>query len=503
MAEIVLTGLSLNDPVPGEYVEVAFAQGDSSQGSGTYSAVLIGNMLSTGAASVSTVYGPATSVPMTSEADAITLFGAGSELHRMVRRFLEINQTTPLNCIAVAEGSGATAGTGTITISGPATSAGTLRVFLHRREFVDVGFVSGDSATTIGAAVAVAINGRTHWPYTAANASGTITLTSKQKGLRTGLIRYSAQVKPFSGTGVTVTPTTSTAFTAGSVTDSLATALTVLATDRYYYVVPAAEDSTQLAALKTWIDTQAAAVTGLRQRWVAGSSDTIANTITIVDAVNQARGEIAWLYQSDVPPCEMAAAAAAVYSLREQGLSTGLNFNFYGDGSGEVWTIPSPMTGAGPTRSQLVAALNAGVTPIGVRSSGNTYIVKRITSRYKNGAVVDYRIRDAHKVTVCDRYGDDLIAKAAAQFRGKKIGDVPVTDAPIDPNVVTIVPVKAAVNQLTSDYGANGLVDPAKVAEIQAQTLVQRDSPTRISAKIPLQPIDILDQLAFRVDQVA
>ncbi|MDI3282115.1 hypothetical protein [Polyangium sp. 15x6] len=503
MADIVLTGLAANDPVPGEYVEVAFAQGEASLGTGQYYALLIGNLLSTGAGSTNTLYGPDTAVSMTSEQDAITLFGAGSELHRQVRRFLQVNTTTPLYVIAVAEGDSATAATGTITVTGPATSAGTLRIFIAD-EFVDVGFVTGDSATTIATSAVTQINAKTHWPVTASNLAGVITLTSKQKGLRANFVRYFAKVIPFSGSGVGVTPTTSTLVTGGTVSDDISTVLTTIVARRFYYIAPAASDSTQLSALLTQINTQALPVNGIRQRMVAASVDTLANTITIVDALNGARAEMVWLQNSDMPPCELSAHNAAVYALEEAPFPPRLNFDFYGDADSDQWRIKAPLSGTAPTRSQVYAALNAGVTPIGVRTSGKTYLVKRVTTRYKNGSIVDYRIRDSHKVTICDRFADDLIAKAATQLRGKIIGDDPKKNEPTPgPNVATPRIVKALVDRLSDDYGEDDLLQ--NVSTIKSQTLVLRDSAnkTRMSAKIPLQPVDILDQVAFRVDQVA
>jgi phage tail sheath gpL-like len=156
-----------------------------------------------------------------------------------------------------------------------------------------------------------------------------------------------------------------------------------------------------------------------------------------------------------------------------------------------------------PTRSQIFAALNAGVTPIGVRGA-RTYLVKRVTTRYKSGALLDYRIRDPHKRLICDRYADALISKAALQMRGKEIGDDPKGNEPAGgPRVVTPRVVKAMIDALTSLFGGNDLLQ--NVPEIKAQTSVLRDTSnrTRMGARVPLQPIDILDQMAFRVDQIA
>lgn len=504
MPDITLVGLSSSDPVPGEYAEVNFAQGEASLGQGVYKALLIGGMLSTGSATAdSVIYGPDTPVSMSSEADCIALFGAGSELHRKYRRFVATNQITPLYAIAVSEGSSPVAATGTITVATTATGPGTLRIYVGD-EFVDVGFSTGDNVTTIAAAGVKAILSRTYWPVTAANVAGVITLTSKQKGLRANFIRYFGQIKPGTS-GTTVSPTTSTLTSSGAVADSNVTALATILPLRFYYIASAAEDATQLGALLAQVAIQAQAVTGIRQRVVAGSVDTLANGIVLTTALNGARAEIVWLAQSDMPPCELAAHNAAIYALEEAPLVPRLNFSSYGDDTKTqpFWRVKAPLSGAAPTRPQILSALNAGLTPIGVRGGGATYLVKRITTRFLNGATVDYRIRDAHKVTVPDRYTDDLIAKAASQLRGKQLADDPKKNEPVPgPNVVTPRVFKALINRLTRDYGEEDLLQ--RVAEIITGTVVQRSlaPTTRMAAQIPLTPIDILDQIALQVNQV-
>lgn len=505
MAEITFTGFASNDPVPGEYAEVVLGAGPVSAGSSIYGALILAGMLSTGSATADTVlYGPDTASSMSSEADAIALFGAGSEMHRMVRHFLAVNQTTPLSCLAVSEGGGATAATGTITIATTATGAATLRIWLGT-EYVDTGISTGDTVTTIAAAAVININSRTYWPVVASAVAGVITLTSKQKGLRANFIRYFAQIKP-GAIGTTVTPIASTLTSGGTVSDSSTTALGTIVAKRFYYLISAAEDAAQLGALVSQVNTQALPVTGIRQRVFAGSVDTISNAITITTGLNAARAEVTWLAQSDVPPCSLAANAAAVYSLEEASTPPRLNFSSYGDDAqtSSNWKIPAPLSGAAPTRPQILAALNAGLTPIGVLSGGRTHLVKRITTRFLNGSVTDYRVRDAHKITICDFYADDMLAKAAATMRGKTIAADPLKNEPVPgPNVLTPRVVKASINRLTRDYGENDLLQ--NVAIIINTTIVQRSvaNKNRMTALVPLQPIDICDQVAFSVQQVA
>lgn len=502
MADIVLTGLAANDPTPGEYVEVAFAQGPASLSAGQYKALMIGGMLSTGVGSVNVVYGPDTPVPLTSEDDAAAIFGPRSELRRQARRFLKNNPSTPLYAIAVAENGSATVATGTITITGTATGSGVVRIFVGD-EFVDTGFATGDDPTAIATRAIVQVNAKAHWPVIATNAAGVITITSAQKGPRTNLIRYFARIIPFSGTGVTVTPTASTYTSGGAAADDVTSALAVIAAQRYYYYIPAHNDATNLGLIHSQINTLALPTNGLRQRMVWGSIDSLANTITIVNTINGSRSETVWLQDADIPPCEIAAHNAAIYALEEAPTIPLCNFNFYGQGDGQPWQINAPFSGLVPTPSQVKAALNAGISPLGV-ANGRAYLIKRITNRYLNGSILDYRIRDAHKPTICDRYADDLIAKSAAQLRGKEIGDDPKKNQPDPgPRVVTQRVVKAMVNGLTDLYNSRGLLQNAD--QIKEQTLVVRDSGnrTRMGAKIPLQTVDVLDQMAFRVDQVA
>ena len=92
---ISITGLSADDPVPGSYLQIDFAQGEAAGSGGPIEVLLMGNLLSTGSATVDTiVYGPDSIVQLVTEQDAIDLFGTGSELHRMFRRFVRVNKTT-------------------------------------------------------------------------------------------------------------------------------------------------------------------------------------------------------------------------------------------------------------------------------------------------------------------------------------------------------------------------------------------------------------------------
>jgi phage tail sheath gpL-like len=505
MASIVITGLAANDPVPGTYVEVAFAQGDASGASADRSILLMGNMTTAGAATADTViYGPDTAVPLQTEENAIALFGAGSELHRMFRRVTKVNQVTSVYAIAVTE-SGGTAASTTVVLATNASGSGTLTVYVGD-ESVDVGIVTGDTPTVIGDALVLAVNAMTHWPVTAANSSGTVTFTAKIKGPRGNWLRIMARIT--AGIGTTTTKTADTFFTSGATADVSTTALATISTKRFYRIVSAADDATQLGALLTQVNLMAAPTTGMRQRVFAGSITTLAATNTIATGLNGARAEIAWQKNGPVPPSELAANLAAIVALFEDsGQSPRCNFAGFGNDelTSNYWHIKASRdSSAWPTRADIKSALNNGVSPIGLNSNGTTFLVNRVTTRSLSGATADYRIRDPHKVTICDFFGDDIGAKTTLNFSGKKLASDPPKGArPPGPDVVTPGIWRGSIFGLIDLYDFNDLLQD--VALIKSGTIVQREvSPTsRISARIPLRPIDCAFQFGVFVAQVA
>jgi phage tail sheath gpL-like len=508
---IPLTGLASNDPVPGTYLQIDFAQGAPSGPGVTYGALLMGNKLSTGLAVLDTVvYGPFgdSPLPLVTEQDAITLFGQGSELHRMWKRFVKKNQSTPVYAIAITESSGAKA-TLVITFATTATANGNVRLWVGD-DFVDTAITSGDTPTVIAANVVASVATRPDWAVTAGNVAGVLTLSARQKGPRGNWLRGSAVV---TGTGVGTTSDTVSQvfFTGGTTADSNAAALATIAPTRYYYLVPAAEDATQLGALSTQVNTQALPTGGIRQKIIAASVDTEGNAQTIAIALNQARAEYVWMQNADRQPSEIAADMAALYSLGElpDGIGAPSRHNFDGLGGGSttldgLWDMPPARSGTKPTRTTIKGALNNGLSPIATTQLGKTYLVMRCTTRSLTNGANDYRVRDPHKVTILDFYGDALVTTLSEDFGGKDIIDNPVNNqVPKSDNVVWPNTVKATVNHLTEQWGDDGQFQ--NVDQMKADTKVIRESvpATRLSMRIPAQPIDVLHQIGIQLLQVA
>jgi len=113
-------------------------------------------------------------------------------------------------------------------------------------------------------------------------------------------------------------------------------------------------------------------------------------------------------------------------------------------------------------------------------------------------------VRDAHKVTITDFFAADVAAKTVLQMGGKRIANDPIQgQRPPGPNVVTPIVYKQLILTVIDQYDANDLLQ--NVAAIKAGLIVQREtSPTtRMSARVPLQPVDNALSFAVAVDQVA
>lgn len=510
---IEVTGIPVSYATPGDFLQISFGVGPFGNGVGT-NALLVGNMTSAGAATAGTqVYGPGSDIPLQSETDCIGLFGAGSELHRMWRRFRRVNTTTPLFAIAVAD-PGGTAGSTTVAIATTATATGVLRVWVGD-ESCDTTINLNDTAATIGANAVIQINNNTHWPVTASGTS-TITFTSKQTGPRANEIRVRAAIVQTSGTiATTLTPNnTSTALTAGATDDSWTTALATILPTLYYYIVsPSTSTSgTNFDDLVTQVIAQSLPATGIRQRVIAGSVDTQANASTVAAnaAINSPLVSIYQLYKAEWTAGEIAAQVAAVLSQFED-QRWSYNFRDFGKGTvgavdtGQFWKIPAPFTKANwPTATSIETGLNNGITPIGVvGATGGTYITRATTTKHKNGTNFDYRVRDSHIVSIMHRWANELLQAAGERLGAKNLISDPKNGEPV-PDAQVVYPrlVKNLIFEKLNKY-AN--VYFKNVEAIKAAVDVQRDPDNngRLGWRIPARAIDILLQNVIALDDVS
>lgn len=99
---------------------------------------------------------PAVPVPVSSIAQAVSLFGAGSILAHMAEAYLSADPSAELYCLPVADNGSGTKASGSIAITGTTTAAGTVALYIGGRS-IPVAVTSGMSASAVATAIQTAI----------------------------------------------------------------------------------------------------------------------------------------------------------------------------------------------------------------------------------------------------------------------------------------------------------------------------------------------------------
>jgi len=227
--------------VPGVYSEVDNSRALTGAQLLPYRRLLIGTMLAAGTALANVP------VQVTTTAQANALTGAGSVLAGMAAAALEQDNFTDLYLLPVADPGTGAASTATLTITGPATSAGTLALYVAGRK-VSVGVLTADSATVIAASVVTALAATTGLPVTASSALGVVTFTARNKG-ETGnsldvRANYYGETLP-AGVGVTFT-----AFAGGTGNPDITAAMDALGDQWFQVWATAYTDTANLVILE-------------------------------------------------------------------------------------------------------------------------------------------------------------------------------------------------------------------------------------------------------------
>lgn len=164
-----------NIRVPGAYVEVTNILAQSGLQQLNTRILVIGQRTSAG-----TVL-EAVPTLITSKQQAITSFGRGSMLALMFSTLFDNNPFTEKWAVALNDNGSGVAATGTLTVTGPSTAAGTINLYIGGVR-VQIAVASGDAQNTIATAINAAINANLDLPVTSGVSTNVVTLTARNKG---------------------------------------------------------------------------------------------------------------------------------------------------------------------------------------------------------------------------------------------------------------------------------------------------------------------------------
>lgn len=162
--------------LPGANVEFDTSRANQGLALQTYKILVLAQKLSTGNAPAGEA------IRITSEFAAVQAAGQGSMAHGMFRALFANNTFTEAYLLPLDDPSGGAKATGTISVSGSPTAAGTLFVYVSGRR-IQVGVQSTSTPTTIASAIAQGINADASGYVTASASGSDVTVTARHSGV--------------------------------------------------------------------------------------------------------------------------------------------------------------------------------------------------------------------------------------------------------------------------------------------------------------------------------
>ena len=316
--------------------------------------------------------------------------------------------------------------------------------------------------------------------------------------MRGNHIRFRCFVKDTTPTGLTVPFNQGTYLSSGATDDNNTLALAAVASQRYHLIACPwdSSDPTNIGRVVAFMGSQADPLTGRRGRMVCGTQASLGTATTFAQGLNAERAQVLWHFNAQNTPAELAASAVGEMA---EGLSTDRATNFDGRVLGGI--APQWSKADQPEGTEIVAALNVGLTPVGVEGN-NATIIRSITSRSRDAlSNPDYRVLDTHYVDVSDYIADILQDGFPDRFSGFKLGTDIAGEMP-PPGVATAGTVKSWAIEVIGKQN-NILLENFDTNTVPNMVFERNETAKgRVDAVIPIDIIELFHQFAADVRQV-
>lgn len=481
--------------VPGWYLEVDNSQAQS--GSVAKRGLLIGQQLAAGSASE----GDLVQIPTVQA--AIAAFGRGSVLHHMAEAWRGEDQAVELWAIPLDDAAG-TQATWTVTVTGTATAAGTVYLYVGGR-LVTVAVASGDDASAVAAAIDAAVTADSDLPVTSGVVAAVVTLTHRHKGTVGNALDVRVNYLGASGGEELPAGISSIAIAAGvsGATDPAVTAaITAMGDELFDYVVCSLADDTNLNLLKAELDDSTSGRWGpLRMIYghvFSATKDTQANLTTYGnDAVRNDQHESYWgFYDAPTPPHEWAAALTALLAA-----STNIHPARPYQHLASRWCKPPAMGSAGRwTYVEANTLLGDGISTTYVNASGKVAIQRVVTGYQKNAqGQPDASYRNANTMFTIMEINRRVVADLQAAFARHMLVDDGV---PIPAGTAATSPAGIKARVVATIYALQDELIVENADAFAASFTVERDAVDKDRVNFKMSP-DPANQLRVGAGQNA
>ncbi|GAB3441070.1 phage tail sheath subtilisin-like domain-containing protein [Insolitispirillum peregrinum] len=470
---------------PGVYVEFDNSKAVQGLALDVTRPLMLGQMLTSGSA---TALMP---VRVTSAAQAVRLFGRGSMLAQMVAAWKTANSDSDLWVMPLADNSAGQAASGTITVSGTPTAAGTLALYVAGQR-VQVAIAAGQSTATVATAIAAAINADADLIVTASATTTVVTLTCRHKGqvfngLDLRLNYYPGESTP-SGLGIAFTTVNG-----GSGNPDLTDALAALGDVQYHHLCSPYADVANLVLLE---DEFGSRWDGMRQIegqvWTAtvGSHSSLS---TLGASRNSEVLSILGVQGSPTPVWVIAAiyTAVAIKALDNDPARPLQTLVLTG--------MLAPSESLRFTRTERNLLLFDGISTFTVAADGTCAIERAITTYQVNSSgLPDPSYLDVETLATLAVLRRTMRSRLAQKFPRHKLAN-DGTNYGIGQAIVTPSLLRAELIALAREWETRGWVE--NIDDFKDQLIVERnaDDANRVDAVIPP---DLINQLRVFAGQV-
>jgi phage tail sheath gpL-like len=466
---------------PGQHIEFDSSRAVSGLAAIENRVLIVGQKLAAGSAAELTLQ------PVFDASQAAALFGRGSMLARMVAAYKKVDRYSQVVAIAIDDAAGATAATGTLTLTGPATAAGEIALMVAGVR-LGVAIANGTSAIAAAAAIAAAVNANLDLPVTAAVGGApnqhVVTLTARNKGTAGNEIdvrhsHFDGEALP-AGIALAIV-----AMANGAGDPDVDEVWPVIGDNPYRTMIFGVLTAPIAAKIKAELDSRWGAERMLESVAYAAKPGTQGTLAAFGAGLNSELLSVLGTGKSPTWPAEAAAIYGAVcgyYTAIDPARPT------------QTLVLPgmvAPKSADQFTRAMREALLRDGIATYTSGADGTCRIERSITT-YQTDAfgLADVAFLDLETVTTLGYLRASLRARIAAKFPRYKLADDDTRFGAGQP-VVTAKIIRSEVIALAREWEEGGLVEG--LDQFIGDLIVERDTSdvNRINA---LVPPDIINQ---------
>lgn len=372
---IAFMTIPLDWRVPGQYIEIDNTKAVRGLPGMPRKILILGQRLAAGTVAAGVL------TRVSRKEDGVGYFGRGSMLAQMIAASIKVNPYTETWALALDDLVAGVAATGTITVTGSATAAGTLYVYVGGVR-IAVGIAAADAQNTIATNIAAAINANLDLAVTAAAATNVVTLTARHKGVEANDIDirtsyYDGERIP---AGVTLAIA---AMSGGSGNPDVLNAIAAMSSGAYYTIVMPWTDTANMNAMESELANRWGGMDMRTGHCFSFKNGTYSSLSTYGSARNSAHTTVPGLNKSPSLPWVIAAQFAATADF-SGGIDPAVPFR-----SLSLPDVMAPAEADRFTSEERNLLMHDGISTIIFDDSGKAMIEQIITTYQTNSFGLD------------------------------------------------------------------------------------------------------------------